>query len=170
MERKTLIEVLDLVHVCAAAGSRYLKDLAPEALHEKGTNGVGQQSLLEVDDGTSPLVPNSAMRPAPPPVVGAAEPGGQDGCRGRRDSVKGKIRRNRVSKRKDKEGATEYLYTSDGYSRVARDLGVGDVRSYRKGKTWRGFVWLTEYERALVKSEHTRRLEASRKPNPRATF
>lgn len=139
MTKETILMILDCVRVAAqAAATEIRSEIAPpEALNT--------HQLLLVN------------KPEPektPETVGT----------GRRDKLNGgtKNRRSRPSERPNHRGELEYLYTSDGYTRVAGDLHVGDRRTYRQGKSWRGFVWLTESERVLVKTEHSRRLHATK--------
>lgn len=109
--------------------------------------------------------------PGSVPPVGQSAPslsGLKDGrpvIRGeiRRDIIDGRRRACRISPRFKTKNVVEYLYRSDGYSRVAWDLGLGDVK---RGKTERGqvrmYCWLTDAERAQVSRAHGRRYKRTK--------
>jgi len=131
------------------------------------------RSLIE--DPPEPK-PEPAQRtinfPGSVPPVGKSAPsltGLKDGppvVRGeiRRDLIDGRRRACRISPRFENEHVVEYLYRSDGYSRVAWDLSLGDVK---RGKTKRGqirmYCWLTNEERVEVARAHGKRYKRRRK-------
>ena len=143
MTRETLIMILDAVRVGCAASSRHLQiesRLAGEAKREEKRER-GQLALL--------------------PTTSDAEPKKREGGNGRRDKVKGKVRRSRQSERFP--GASESLYTSDGYARIAAQLKLGSVHRYTNEAGFlRWYVWLTEPERKRVKAVHTARRASSK--------
>ena len=172
MERASLIQILDLIKFCAIAGSCYLQGLENEEEPEKGANGAGQLSLIERAEASAQARRLSLMEQAEasaqerrdafnranPPATEPSPAARQDK---RRDKVKGLRRRSQMSERPGLAGVEEFLYTSDGYGRVAEDLQVGEVHIWRKGKQLRRYVWLTDAERRLVAAESMKRLAES---------
>ena len=157
MERASLIQILDLIKFCAIAGSCYLQGLENEEEPEKGANGAGQLSLIERAEASA-QERRDAYNSANPPATEPSPAARQDK---RRDKVKGLRRRSQMSERPGLAGVEEFLYTSDGYGRVAEDLQVGEVHIWRKGKQLRRYVWLTDAERRLVAAESMKRLAES---------
>ena len=155
MDRDTLIMILDAIRVGCAASSRHLKT---------------ERDRETTEPVQMPLVTRAQPEPAPEEAVNGKGREAVNG-KGRRDNIKGQRRRSRVSQRVQPAGELEYLYTSDGYSRVARELDLGGFKQYvDEDQRIRAYVWLTEGERHLVKTEHLARLRKGRQVKAAGTM